>query len=70
MKWSGDVDLNDGSVQKQYDAYQNRLKKVGSIGLEDGISVTDQLEDLLQNLTKDLDFVYSGDLCLFYTHYV
>jgi len=20
MKWSGDVDLNDGSVQKQYDA--------------------------------------------------
>ena len=25
-QWSGDVDLNDGSLQKQYDDYINRIQ--------------------------------------------
>jgi len=60
MKWSGD-DLNDGNVQKQYDAYQTRLTEIGRIGLMEAIAMSDQLAALLENLTKDLEFVYLGD---------
>ena len=28
MKWSGDVDLNDGCLQRDYDAYQHRLEQI------------------------------------------
>jgi len=60
MKWSGDVDLNDGSVQSQYNAYQTRLKEIGRIGLVDAIAIDNQLAVLLEGLTEDLEFVYSG----------
>jgi len=60
MKWSGDVDLNDGSVQSQYNAYQTRLKEIGRIGLVDAITIDNQLAVLLEGLTEDLEFVYSG----------
>ena len=35
MKWSGDVDLNDGSLQRDYDAYQYRLEHIKKIGLSE-----------------------------------
>ena len=60
-KWSGDVDLNDGSIEKQYNAYQTRLKEIGRIELVDVNGINDQLAALLENLTKDLEFVYSGE---------
>ena len=60
MKWSGDVDLNDGNVQSQYNAYQTRLKEIGRIGLVDAITIDNQLAVLLESLTEDLEFVYSG----------
>ena len=36
MQWSGDVDLNDGSLQKQYETYLTRLGTAKGIGLKGG----------------------------------
>ena len=33
LQWSGDVDLNDGRFQKQYDEYKEHLVKVEKVGL-------------------------------------
>jgi len=60
QKWSGDVDLNDGQVEKQYEAYQKRLDSAKKLGLEDWNKTEDQLQMLLNDLTKDLDFLNSG----------
>ena len=32
-RWSGDVDLNDGSLEKSYANYLQRLKEAKEIGL-------------------------------------
>ena len=64
QKWSGDVDLNDGQVQKQYEAYQKRLDSAKKLGLEDRNEIKDQLQMLLNDLTKDLEFLNSGQLVL------
>ena len=60
MKWSGDVDLNDGCLQRDYDAYQQRLKQIKKIGLSDQSNVCDQLNALLDSLNIDLEFLNSG----------
>ena len=39
MKWSGDVDLNDGCLQRDYDAYQHRIEQIKKIGLSDQSNV-------------------------------
>ena len=59
LKWSGDVDLNDGSLQKDYDAYQHRLKQIEETGISES-NVIDQLKMLLDSLSKDLEFLNSG----------
>lgn len=34
-EWSGDVDLNDGSLQEQYNAYIQRLDFIKNLGLDE-----------------------------------
>ena len=58
---SGDVDLNDGSLQKQYNDYINRIEQAQKLGLERH-QVDDQLDLLLSDYTKDLKFINSGNL--------
>ena len=60
MKWSGDVDLNDGCLQRDYDAYHQRLEQIKEIGLSDQTNVCDQLRTLLDSLNRDLEFLNSG----------
>ena len=60
-QWSGDVDLNDGSLQKQYNDYINRIGQAKKLGLERH-QVDDQLDLLLSDFTKDLKFINSGNL--------
>ena len=59
LLWSGDVDLNDGCLQKQYDEYKERLAKVDKVGLVRE-SVCTELKDLLKDIAKDLDFIQLG----------
>ena len=57
MKWSGDVDLNDGCLQRDCDAYHQRLEQIKEIGLSDQTNVCDQLRTLLDSLNRDLEFL-------------
>jgi len=70
MEWSGDVDLADGSVQKQHDKYKQRLDRAGKVGLNRA-SATRELEEVLTNVKKDLEFLHSGNVyCLMYVLYI
>ena len=61
LQWSGDVDLNDGSLQEQYDKYKKRLEITDKAGLKKD-TILEDLENFLQDLIKDLDFIHSGTL--------
>ena len=59
QQWSGDVDLNDGSLQKQFAEYKDRLGKAEKVGMEKE-KAEENLDGVLQDLVKDLDFIHSG----------
>lgn len=60
MKWSGDVDLNDGELQRMYATYMNRLKFVSRIGLDDRVSLLQDISTCIGELCDDIKFVSSG----------
>lgn len=63
LEWSGDVDLNDGEVEKVRVAYLNRLKFIENIGMNRS---NDQLQHdltvLEKELKEDLTFLSAGEL--------
>ena len=61
LKWSGDVDLNDGKLQEQYEQYKKRLELAEKAGLKRD-KVENDLIELRQDLVKDLDYINSGKL--------
>ena len=68
LKWSGDVDLNDGKLSEMYTAYQDRLEFIKGIGVN-----RRQREDMLVDLNRiesdivdDLGFLHQGA----FHHYV
>jgi len=59
LKWSGDVDLNDGELQEQYNTYIGHLESVKKAGLvQEHASV--ELKRISEDLAKDLQYVQSG----------
>ena len=48
LQWSGDVDLNDGCLHKQYDEYKKHLES------RKGCT---ELKELLQDTAKDFSLV-------------
>ena len=68
LKWSGDVDLNDGNIERDYQQYKSRLQMVSTLGL--GVRrarpvFKDDLSTVHQNLVKDKDFLVKGNLEFF-----
>lgn len=59
QQWSGDVDLNDGSLQTQFAEYKDRLGKAEKVGMKKE-KAEESLDGVLQDLVKDLDFIHSG----------
>jgi len=59
LEWSGDVDLADGSLQEKYSKYKERLKAAANIGLHNE-SVLQDLNSVLNAVSKDLDFLQAG----------
>ena len=59
LLWSGDVDLADGSLQKQYEEYRERLKNAEVVALERQNACSD-LEKILDDIKKDLKFLHAG----------
>lgn len=52
MKWSGDVDLNDGELQRMYATYMNRLKFVSRIGLDDRVSLLQDISTCIGEISS------------------
>ena len=65
-KWSGDVDLNDGSLQKLFEEYMCRLEFIAELGLArmDIHQIETDLALLETNVKDDLDFLCSGKYVL------
>ena len=57
LKWSGDVDLNDGQLQKQYEEYLNRLESVKKAALVPE-RASSELTHILEDTVKDLKYVH------------
>lgn len=57
LEWNGDVDLNDGEVQKMREAYLNRLSFIGSIGMGTTGNLQHQLSTLEAELEEDLTYL-------------
>ena len=48
LEWIGDVDLNDGDLQKLYEVYRRRLAFIVGVGVDDLSTCSHQLaEDML-----------------------
>lgn len=63
LKWSGDVDLDDGCLQDVYKKYRQRLDFVAGIGLStrrERSSIEDDLGVLHGQLLSDKEFVIKG----------
>ena len=66
LQWSGDVDLGDGSLQKQFQSYKLRLQKAEKLSVSRETAVED-LNESLSAINEDLKFIQSGtDVQLFY----
>ena len=59
LQWSGDVDLCDGALQKQFQAYKLRLQKVNKLSAITN-SAADDLRAVLTTVNKDLEFIQAG----------
>lgn len=56
------MDLNYGCLQEQYNRYKKRLESVEKAGLDrDNVEI--DLNGLVQDMVKDLDFIHSGKFC-------
>ena len=60
LEWSGDVDLNDGSIQRSHEAYIQRLKFIEKIGLRKRVTLHPDITTLESSLKDDLIFLSSG----------
>ena len=62
-EWGGDVDLADGKLQIMFAKYKDKLKWIGSLGLDERSSVSvikQDLHELDHLLVADLDYVHGG----------
>lgn len=55
MLWSGDVDLNDGNLQVQYDAYKEELRRIKQLGIESKEQILRDLVVIRDNLIQYLE---------------
>lgn len=64
LKWSGDVDLNDGSLKDSYQQYRRKLDFSAGIGLTTrlGRNTIEDLAVVHQQLLSDKEFVIEGNL--------
>ena len=70
QEWYGDVDLGDGELQKQYEAYMGRLKLVDGICREihqdrhQRLQTCSDLRVILAQLKEDREFIDKGSITL------
>ena len=57
MEWSGDVDLNDGSLE--YEDYKMRLSTVDKMRL--GEQSVEDINHAIDDVSSDIEFINSGN---------
>ena len=65
LKWSGDQDLDDGKLHKEYEAYLKRLdmiEKIGTGGRDDQLSIILDLKECLRVILLDKEFLVTSML--------
>lgn len=61
MKWSGDVDLNDGTLQQSYKDYLSKLKFFAGLGIATRqCSLKEDLVAIHEQLLCDKEFIIQG----------
>lgn len=63
LKWSGDVDLNSGELQRSYQAYRSKLDFVAGVGLgcrQGRAAIEEDLRKIHQQLLSDKQFASQG----------
>ena len=64
MEWSGDVDLDDGTLQELYAAYRDRLNFIEGIGIGSSkdlrACIVNDLNASLKDLTEDKHFILTS----------
>lgn len=63
LKWSGDVDLNDGKLEQSYNLYNSRLRMISTLGLgtrRERHHLDNDLSTVHHELQKDKDFIVKG----------
>ena len=67
LKWSGDVDLNDGKVQNDYKLYKSKLDFMSGLGLgsrQERSTNQADLKVVYQQIRSDNEFATKGTLNL------
>ena len=57
--WSGDVDVNDGALEKQYREYNNRLLTIKNLKSSNA-NLLSQLDDQVQQLKINMEFLHGS----------
>lgn len=63
--WSGDVDLNDGSLQRSFDEYKSKLSFISQIGLgsrQGKATIKDDLSIIHKQVLSDKEFIIKGNM--------
>ena len=68
--WSGDADLNDGTLATLRLKYDQLLKAPANLGLGTIPSIENDLNAALQELDNDLSFIHSGKCTYIHVHTV
>lgn len=59
--WNGDVNLNNGELEKQYNEYCHRLQSIKGLKLEDMESLNEKLDCVVHQVQSDLEFLHKGE---------
>jgi len=55
--WTGDVDLNDGALEKQYIEYKTKLVTIENLQ-PSSVNLLSDLENQLQQLKRNMEFLH------------
>ena len=63
---SGDMDVNDGALDKQYQEYNNRLPTIKNLKSSNS-NLLSQRDDQVQKLKINMEFLHGSHLMLIYS---
>ena len=63
LVWSGDVDKNDGKLQRLYKCYREQLDFIGTLGMDDrSNSIVQDLKAVVKDIEDDVSYISTSKL--------